>query len=637
LKLKIGHRDVREAGVIPQTIPPQLATAAKQPPAQGNWFYQIKFDGFRMMTRIARGDIRLITKGGHDWADRIPRLQQALAQLPVDELWLDGEAVVLNAAGRPDFGALQNAFDRRSTSDIILFVFDILWLNGVDLRPLPLRERRRKLEELLGPYEGPLLRVAEVFPHDAHSLLASARQMQLEGIMAKRADAPYRSGRGTDWLKLKCNLRQEFVIGGFTRPRGAKAGVRSLLLGVYELDGSLRYAGSVQPHLSPAKAAAFYGQAVQLAQRAPPFAREPKLERGRDYYWVQPELVCEVSFLEWTRGGEIRHASFHALRTDKPAREVSAEIAIDVDDEAPVEATRGAPVVRGIRISNPERIVDTSAGHTKLEVARYYDAIAEWALPYLRNRPLSLVRAPDGISGELFFQKHAEQSKIPGVEELPAGLHPGHAPLLVANSQRALVGLAQMGVVELHTWNAAAPDLVHPDRVVFDLDPDPALSWQTMLEAAQLLKLVLDELGLASFVKTSGGKGLHIIVPLTQKQGWDEVKAFSKAVAQHLAKVLPTRFSAVSGPKNRVGKIFVDYLRNSKGATSVAAFSVRARPGMGVSMPVSWDEVASLKSADQWTMQSAVERQLRLGGDVWTGYADVRQGITAAMRRALIA
>jgi bifunctional non-homologous end joining protein LigD len=620
---------------MPLAIAPQLATAAKRPPAQGDWLYDLKFDGFRMMTRIAGEDIKLFTKNGHDWADRLPKLRQALTALTNTEVWLDGEIVVLNAAGRPDFGALQNAFDSRSTADIIMFVFDILWLDGADVRSRPLRERRAKLEALINPVEGPLLRLADVFTHDPQSLLASARQMKLEGIMAKRADAPYRSGRGTDWLKLKCNLRQEFVIGGFTRPRGAKSGVRSLLLGVYELDGSLRYAGSVQPHLSPTKAAAFYGQALQLAQRTPPFARAPQLERGRDYYWVQPELVCEVSFLEWTRGGEIRHASFHALRTDKPAREVSAEIAIDVDDESPADAVRGAPVVSGIRISNPERIVDTSAGHTKLEVARYYGAIAEWALPYLRHRPLSLVRAPDGISGELFFQKHAEQSKIPGVEELPAGLHPGHAPLLVANSQRALVGLAQMGVVELHTWNATAPDLVHPDRVIFDLDPDPALSWQTMLEAAQLLRLVLDELGLVSFVKTSGGKGLHIVVPLTQKQGWDEVKAFSKAVAQHLAKVLPTRFSAVSGPKNRVGKIFVDYLRNSKGATSVAAFSVRARPGMGVSMPVSWDEVASLKSADHWTMQSAVARQRRLGGDVWAGYAEVRQGITAAMRQTV--
>lgn len=623
---------------MPARIEPQLATAAKQPPRDGRWLYDVKFDGYRLMIRIERGDIRLFTKNGHDWANRMPRLKESLSELAVDELWLDGEAVVFNAAGRPDFSALQNAFDRRSTADIVLFAFDILWLDGADLRPMPLRERRQKLEEVLGPAQGPLVRVAEAFTQDPDSLLASARQMQLEGIMAKRADAPYRSGRGTDWLKLKCNLRQEFVIGGFSRRRGTTSGVQSLQLGVYELDGSLRFAGSVQPHLSPAKSAAFYQQALPLARRTAPFKREPELERGRDYYWVEPELVCEVSFLEWTRGGEIRHPSFHALRTDKPARDVTVEATVDADAGIPPKSPNpsgGAPVVCGIRISNPERILDASAGHTKLELARYYEAIAEYALPYLRNRPLSLLRAPDGIDGEMFFQKHSEQSKIPGVEELPVELHPGHAPLLVANSPRALVSLAQLGVVELHAWNGVAEDLDHPDWVVFDLDPDPALPWKTMLEATQMLKVVLDELGLISFPKTSGGKGMHIIVPLTHKQGWDEVKAFSKAVAQHMARVLPSRFSAVSGPKNRVGKIFVDYLRNSRGATSVAAFSVRARPGMGVSMPVAWEEVATLKAADQWTMQSAVARQRRLGGDVWEGLARVEQGITADMLDAL--
>ncbi|RQR65663.1 DNA ligase D [Burkholderia sp. Bp9125] len=629
---------------MPVTIRPQLATAAKQPPAHGSWTYQIKFDGYRMLARIERGDIRLLTKNGHDWTARLPRLRDALGTLGARNAWLDGEIVVLNAAGRPDFNALQNAFDRRSTAEIVLFVFDLLWLDDVDLRPLPLRERRARLEALLEDREGPVLRLAEDFFDDPHSLLASARRMRLEGLMGKRLDAPYRSGRGTDWIKLKTGLRQEFVIGGFTRRQGAAAGVHSLLLGVHELDGSLRYAGSVQPYLPPSTAAVFYQQALPLAQPVPPYRPAPRLERGRDYYWLRPELVCEVSFVEWTPSGEIRHPIFHGLREDKPASEIVAETPLDVDAAAAHEQglpapnasmPRGAPVVSGIRISNPGRVVDESAGHTKLEVVRYYEAIAEWALPYLHNRPLSVVRAPDGIAGELFFQKHAEQSKIPGVEELPAELHPGHQPLLVANTRQALVGLAQMGVIELHAWNAVAPDLAHPDCVIFDLDPDPALPWSAMREAAMFLKVVLDELGLVSFPKTSGGKGLHLVVPLSAQQDWAEVKAFSKAVAQHMAKVLPSRFSAVSGPRNRVGKIFVDYLRNARGATSVAAFSVRARPGMGVSMPVAWDEVPSLKGASQWDMRAAVARQRRLGGDVWESYWSVRQRLTTDMRDAL--
>jgi len=622
---------------MPVRIAPQLATAAKQPPASEGWLWDLKFDGYRMMTRIEGSDIRLLTKGGHDWSGRLPQLRQAVSRLEVQNAWLDGEIVVLNAAGLPDFSALQTAFDRRSTATIVMFVFDLMWLNGVDLRPLPLRERREMLARIIQPAQGPILRLSELFDQDPQSLLASARQLKLEGLMGKRADAPYRSGRGTDWVKLKCNLRQEFVIGGFSRRRGATSGVQSLLLGVHDLDGSLRFAGRVQPQLSPAKAASFYEAALSLARPGHPFKRPPELERGRDYYWVEPELVCEVAFLEWTRGGTIRHPSFIGMRTDKPAREITEEAVADVDTQASPAApgTRRAPVVCGIRISNEDRVIDARAGHTKLELVRYYEAIAEWALPHLRRRPLSLVRAPDGIAGELFFQKHAEQAKIPGVEELPAHMHPGHAPLLVANTQKALVGMAQMGVVELHTWNASEPDLEHPDRVIFDLDPDPALPWEAVLEAAGMVRLVLDELELLSFPKTSGGKGLHIVVPLTGAQGWDEVKAFSKAVAQHLARVVPSRFSSVSGPKNRVGKVFVDYLRNGRGATSVAAFSVRARPGMGVSMPLSWEEVPSLSSADQWTMQSAVARQRRLGGDVWAGYGEAQQSITADMREVL--
>lgn len=593
------------------------------------------------MTRIERSEVRLFTRGGHDWTDRLPKLREALASLDVEDAWLDGEAIVFNAAGRPDFNALQNAFDKRSTADIILFAFDLLWLNGVDLRALPFRERRARLLALLEEIESPLVRFSADFNEDLKSLLASARKLQLEGIMGKRVDAPYRSGRSTDWIKLKCNKRQEFVIGGFTRAKGAAAGVDSLLLGVYELDGSLRYAGSVQPFLKTRASAAFAKKAQLLGVATSPFVKPPRRERARDYQWMHPEMVCEVAFLEWTKSGEMRHPVFHALRDDKAAREVTVEPVVDIDgaDEghtkmpgAARRPARGAERVGGIKISNGDRVIDKSAGHTKLEVVRYYEAIAEWALPYLQNRPLSLVRAPEGIAG---VQKHSESFKIPGVDELPVDLHPDHPPLIVANTQRALVGLAQMSVLELHTWNASAPDLQHPDRVIFDLDPDPALPWSVMIEAAMLLKVVLDELGLVSFPKTSGGKGLHVVVPLSRKQSWAEVKAFSKAVAQHMASVLPSRFSAVSGSKNRVGKIFIDYLRNSRGSSTVAAFSVRARPGMGVSMPVSWDEVKTLTRGDEWNMQSAVARQRCLGGDVWEGYGQTRQGITAAMLRVV--
>jgi bifunctional non-homologous end joining protein LigD len=632
-------------GIMPTIIEPELATLASRPPASGDWSYEIKYDGYRMLIRIDGGSVRLFTRNGHDWTDRMPKLRAAVESLPVENAWLDGEAVVLNASGTPDFNALQNAFDRRSTTKIVIFLFDILWLNGEDLRSEPLRARRQLLHDLLDEVHDPLIRYSADFAEDPQSLVASACKMNLEGIIGKRGDAPYRSGRSANWVKLKCNLRQEFVIAGISRTKGAKSGVRSLLLGVYDASGVLHYAGNVAPSVKASRNDAISKRIEPLKQKKATFVVAPEPDQDRDYVWLKPELVCEVSFLEWTPSGEIRHAVFYAMREDKPARAVVREqgAVIPGEEEALDDkkssreraGPRGAVVIANIKVTNPARVVDSTSGKTKVELARYYDDISEWALPYLHNRPLTLVRAPDGINGELFFQKHSERVRIPGVEELPVDLHPRHPPLLVANNAESLVGLAQMSVVELHSWNAVAPDLIHPDRVIFDLDPDPSLPWSAMIDAASLTKLVLDEIGLTSFAKTSGGKGFHIVVPLTRQQGWADVKGFSQALAQHMAKVLPDHFSAVSGPRNRVGKIFIDYLRNSRGASTVAPFSVRARPGLAVSMPIAWDELKDVTGGDQWSMSSALARQRSLNNDPWEGYWRTRQGITVAMRRAI--
>jgi len=632
-------------GVTPSLIEPQLATLVNRAPTSGEWSYEIKFDGYRMLARIDAGKAQLFTRNGHDWSDRMPKLCAALQTLPVDSVWLDGEAVVLDSAGMPNFNALQNAFDRRSTPEIVLFFFDRLYLNGTDLREQPLKSRRALLAELLGEVHTDALRYSEDFAQDPDSLVASACKMKLEGIIGKRADAPYRSGRSTDWVKLKCLRRQEFVIAGFTRLRGAKTGIRALLLGVYEPDGSFRFAGTAQQNLRPSQIAALEKKAKTLVRKASACYNPPVPEKDRDHVWLEPRLVAELSFLEWTPNGEVRHPVFHGMREDKPAAAVTEERVVDVENGEPVEAQTGSTRVQpgrrgnvtlsGQKISNAERVIDPVTGMKKIDLVRYYDEIAEWALPYLQDRPVSLVRAPDGIQGELFFQKHEERMRIPGITKLPVALHPNHPSLLAVDVPEALVGLAQMNVIELHTWNAVQPDLRHPDRFVLDLDPDPSLSWKMMTEAAQLAKVLLDEVGLQSFIKTSGGKGYHIVIPLTRRQGWDEVKAFSQGIARHMAKVMPDRFSAVLGPKNRVGKIFIDYLRNSKGASTVAAFSARARSGMGVSMPIAWEELREIKAADQWTIHSAIKRQRTLGADAWQGYARCRQGLTVAMRRAI--
>ncbi|MDB5780993.1 DNA ligase D [Caballeronia mineralivorans] len=630
---------------MPSLIEPQLATLVNRAPTVGEWSYEIKFDGYRMLARLGHGSAQLFTRNGHDWSDRMPNLLAALKSLPVDDAWLDGEAVVLDSAGIPDFNALQNSFDRRGTSKIILFLFDLLYLNGTDIREQPLRARRALLSELMEEVNSDLLRYSDDFAQDPDSLVASACKMKLEGIIGKRADAPYRSGRSTDWIKLKCLLRQEFVIGGFTRLHGAKTGVRSLLLGVFERDGSLRFAGTAKQNLKPSQLSALQKKAKALVCKASPFYNPPPPDKERDYVWLAPQLVVEMSFLEWTPSGEVRHPVFHGMRDDKPAAAVTQEPVVDVENGELVEVETGSTRVQpgrrgnvtlsGQKISNAERVIDPVTGLKKIDLVRYYDEIAEWALPYLQDRPVSLVRAPNGIQSELFFQKHEERMRIPGITKLPTVLHPHHPPLLAVDAHEALVGLAQMNVVELHTWNAVQPDLEHPDRFVLDLDPDPSLSWRMMTEAAELAKVLLDEVGLKSFIKTSGGKGYHIIIPLTRRQGWDEVKTFSQAIAQHMAGVMPDRFSAVLGPKNRVGKIFIDYLRNSKGASTVAAFSARARSGMGVSVPVAWEELREIKAADQWTIRTAIKRQRSLGADPWQGYWRCRQGLTTAMRRAI--
>jgi bifunctional non-homologous end joining protein LigD len=640
-----GRSRAPSSAVLPESIAPQLATLASRPPTNGEWSYEIKFDGYRLMCRLDSGRVKLITRGGHDWTNKMPALANAIEAIPVDSAWLDGEVVVLTESGVPDFNALQNAFDRRSTAQLTFFAFDIPFLNGRDLRAVPLAQRRQLLGELIARTSSERVRFSESFNEDPQSLLASACQMRLEGIIGKRADAPYRSGRSTAWIKLKCLSRQEFVVGGYTRLAGAKAGIRSLMIGVHERDGSLRFAGTVKAELKPRPLAELEKRARVLVRQDPPFYNPPQREKDRDFVWVEPELVVEASFLEWTPAGEIRHPVFRGMRDDKAANTVTEETVVDIEKPKSQSQRKGASrstpgrsgnlIVAGVKVSNAERVIDDVTRVTKIDLVRYYDAIAEFALPYLKDRPISLVRAPEGIKSEMFFQKHEERSKIPGITRLPVSMHPGHPPLLVVDQHEALIGLAQMNVIELHSWNAVQPDLDHPDRFILDLDPDPALPWQMMVDAATLSKVLLDEIGLESFIKTSGGKGFHIVVPLTRRQQWSEVKAFSRAVARYMARLMPERFSAVLGPKNRVGKIFIDYLRNGKGASTAAAYSARARPGLGVSMPIAWEELESVRAADQWTIQNAAQRVQTLAADPWDGFFRTRQGITAAMRRAV--
>ena len=642
---------------LPLTLSPQLATLVTKPPTDAGWIYEIKFDGYRLLARIDGDDVRLFTRNGNDWSSRLKSLVAAVKALGIGSGWLDGEIIVNDAHGVPDFNALQNAFDSARTDAIQYFVFDLPFHDGRDLRGVPLIERRALLAALLdrGPAQE-RVRFSQDFDSSAKELLQNACRMRLEGVIGKRADAPYVSRRSPTWIKLKCTQRQEFVIGGWTDPKGARTGIGSLLLGIHDEAGHLRFAGGVGSGFDEKTLAAVKKALAAIASEETPFFGKPREVRG---HWVEPRLVAEVSFGEWTPAGRVRHAVFHGLREDKDARTIGREqpsptkaVAAAAKKSAPTRvATKSvaAPAakktvaraartssadttVAGIRISHPDRVIDASTGITKLEVVNYYLDAARLILPHLVKRPVSLVRAPTGIAGHLIFQRHAGTLRIPELRELDPKIAPNLGPMIEVDSFPALIGCAQANVIEFHTWNATTRDPARPDRIVFDLDPGEGLAWKQMQEGAALTRSLLDQLGLASFLKTSGGKGLHVVVPIAPKDDWDSVKALAERIVDHMAETIPERFVAKSGPKNRVGKIFVDYLRNAFGATTACAWSTRARPGLGVSVTCDWDEIGRLTSGAQWTIRNVHER-IEERGDPWHDYAKTKQTTAKALKR----
>ena len=654
--------DGARKAALPETLSPQLATLAKSAPTHGDWLYEIKFDGYRLMTHVAKGKATIVTRGGHDWTHKMQPLADELATLGIASGWLDGEAVVLDADGLPHFNLLQNALDsKRSSEAIVYYVFDAPFLDGYDLREVPLHARRALLKKVIEAHAGDRVRFSDDFPADAAQVLETACNLHLEGVIAKRRDGLYTSARSTDWLKLKCQARQEFVIGGFSdRSDNAKA-VGALTLGYYDDRGVLQYAGRVGTGWSSADAVDLRAKLAKLVSTKSPFppgttrsARWMTKPAAEDH-WVKPQLVAEIGFAEWTPDGSVRHASYQGLREDKDAKSVgrekakappTSEKAVTAKKKTLVEsmsspapaAKNSAPAkksgdteVEGVRITHPERVIDASTGHTKLDLARYYASIAEFMLPHLKSRPVSLVRAPEGVGGELFFQKHADVRTMPGMKELP-DLWEGHGPLLEVPSAKALIAAAQMNVIEFHTWNSVKQKVDKPDRMIFDLDPGEGVTFATVREGAELMRALLTELGLQCWLKTSGGKGLHVVVPMSARLDYDSVKAFSQQIVQHMAQTIPQRFVAKSGPANRVGKIFVDYLRNGFNATTAAAFSARARPGLGVSIPIAWDELPEMKSGANWTISDARDRLSFQKVDPWADYWRCKQTMTAAMK-----
>jgi bifunctional non-homologous end joining protein LigD len=621
---------------LPDFVPVELATRVKAPPTGESWLHEIKFDGYRIELRLDRGRVQFLTRRGLDWSDRFAGLVEPSLGLPAQTALIDGEVVVLDARGVSDFGALQAHLGEGKKAHLLYYAFDLLHLDGQDLSGLPLETRKDALRALLArlPADGPI-RFSDHVVATGDEFYAEACRLALEGVISKRRDAPYRSGRGEAWLKSKCVERQEFVIGGWTPPSDGSQSVGNLLLGAYAGD-RLVYVGKVGTGFTRSSGADLRKRLEKRKSTKQPFDRKPPDSRAAR--WVTPDLVAEVEFLTMTRDGILRHAAFKGLREDKEAQRVTMEPSKD----APAVAAKPASGVRkgdtlvigGVRITHPDRRLDEASGLTKEGLAEYLALVADRMLPHVVGRPLSVVRCPAGSGKACFYQKHVGRGVSAGVKSVEVPEKNGTGAYLMIDDLRGLLGLAQMGVLEIHPWGARGDDPETPDRLIFDFDPDPDLPYQHVIDGALVLRARLGDLGLESFVKTTGGKGLHVVAPILRKHPWPVVKEFARAVATSLAKEDP-QFIVTMTKARRVGKIFLDFFRNDRGATAVAPYSTRARPGATVATPLFWDELSPQLPPNHFNVDNLPRRLAQLKEDPWAPMLTVRQGLTAKMLAAL--
>jgi len=604
---------------LPRFVEPQLARLVEQPPGGSGWVHEVKFDGYRMQLRVEKGKARLFTRKGLDWTDKFAAIAKAAAKLP--DCILDGEVCALDHNGAPDFAALQAALSDGKSEALIYFVFDLLFVEDEDLRPLPLTTRKARLAELLK--ENKLtnqIRFVEHFTSGGDAVLQSACRMNLEGIISKRAGDSYTGGRGDAWVKSKCRAGHEVVIGGWSTTEGK---FRSLLVGVHRGD-HLIYVGRVGTGYSTDKTKRLLPRLKELAADNSPFTGQ-NAPRDRGVNWVKPELVAEIEFAGWTGDGMVRQAAFKGLRADKPAEDVKAEKPVKNKKLAEPKAKKAkvGGVVMNIPISNPDKPLWPDAGDgepvTKLDLARYYEEIGDWMLPHIKGRPCSLVRAPDGIqSKERFFQRHAGKGQSSLFTEVK--VFGDHKPYLQIDRVEALAAVAQAGGLELHPWNCEPDHPEVPGRFVFDLDPSEGLDFNDVIAAAKEMKERLEELGFVTFAKTTGGKGLHVVTPFQASKGigWPEAKAMAREICARMAADSPDKYLVNMSKAKRRGKIFLDYLRNDRMATAVAPLSPRAREGATVSMPLEWGQVKKGLDPKRFTVRTAPG--LIAKSTAWKGY-----------------
>lgn len=663
---------------LPNTFKPQLAKLTDTPPLGDNWLHEIKFDGYRILARHNRPKVQLLTRNGLDWSHKFPNILEEIKALPLRDFILDGELIATDPKGVGDFQKLQNYMMENEKEYIKYYVFDLPFCNGYDLRELPLLERKRILNILFDSWQGDHEHVAYTDHIIGHGDLfyQGACQLGLEGSLSKKIDSAYENKRSSTWLKNKCNQRQEFVIAGYTEPQGARKYFGSLVLGLYNAAGTLIYCGHVGTGFSEKTLKEIFTLLKGLKQDESPFKSLPRGVAKR-VTWLKPKLVCEVEFFTRTSEGSLRHPAFVGLRLDKKAKEVKEEVKLNthrknkIKDKSDINNTKmevtqsenvnieirksknkktnkDECVIADVKITHPDKIFSVTKTVSKRQIAEYYDQVSEWILPHIAYRPLLIMRCPSQAQFKCFFQKHhkgsfpkeiypinVEEPRIHVFKSRKKSEEISDYEFLMVKNKTGLISLVQFDVLEIHPWGSQSKNLEKPDRIIFDMDPDPEIPWKEVLKSAVHLREELQALGLQSFLKISGGKGLHLMLPIVPKQDWTTIKNFTQAFAQYIVQKTPEKYIATISKKERKGKIFLDYLRNSRGATAVAAYSTRAREAAPISMPMTWSAISKIKSPDQFNVENALLYLKKSTVDPWKGFFECRQTVTLKMIKEL--
>lgn len=648
---KKGHRPRstrnNKRDSMPVQISPELATLVDQPPDGDDWLHEVKFDGYRLICRIDGSHIQLLTRNHLDWTPRFPALATALKSLPLRSGILDGEVVVLDEHAVSSFQRLQNSFSASNSDAFDLYLFDLLYLDGKDLQSLPLVERKQRLQELLAAANEPHLHYSDHVIGNGPLFFRECARRGLEGMISKRRDSRYSQIRTTDWLKSKCVHEDEFVIGGFTEPAGSRSGFGALLLGHYDEQGELTYVGKVGTGFAETTLTRLAQRLKAIQRKTSPFKNELESDVRRAHF-VRPLLVAQIRFASWTADGRLRQATFQGLREDKEAAAVTSDkmpsddrpnvkgasamkyrssessALLDISEE---ELQRLEKALEDVKLTHPDRVMYPKSGLSKLQLAAYYVDVADQILPHIVERPLSLLRCPDGVDGSHFYQKHAGNFPA-ALRRVPIPETNGPQEYLVADNLAGLIALVQMGVLEIHPWGSRADNIERPDRVIFDFDPDPAVRWSRVIEIVQESRDRLSRLKLECFLKATGGKGLHLVVPIQRRHSWAEINQFAKSLAEQIVADSPNDCTTNIRKSARAGKIFIDVLRNSQGATAIAPFSTRANPNASVAVPLAWDELSTDIHSDSFDVISAAQRLRSLGRDPWEHFFELKQSLS---------